>query len=168
MRYLILTLHRDYLGLFGFLQDNPTRVYQQGDYYCFIYREPLSCYLMPFKLTKLWLEVAEQVPERGELVRDFAPAYAGNQLLTELLDLEQHQLAEKRQGIGLALSGWLLDALCFGIHTRQEVAYLVRVMFMTGYDYEQVIGVFTSLTKRLDLARYFLTELNRCYKGVRV
>lgn len=163
MRYLTLTMHKDFLGLFSFLETNPTRAERKGDYYRFIYREPLSHYLTPFRLNKLWLEVSEDKPKPWELVRDHIPAYAGEKLLAELTDLEQHSLTQQRQGVGLVLTDWLLEAVCYGIATKQDTARLVRAMFVTGYDMEQVIGVFSTLARRLDLSSYFLQELGRFY-----
>lgn len=61
------------------------------------------------------------------------------------------------------MTDWLLDAVCYGIGTKQETALLVRAMFVTGYDMEQVIGVFSTLARRLDLSSYFLQELARFY-----
>lgn len=166
MTYLIITLHRDYLELFDFLRDNPTKAYQKGDYYRLAYYLPPNHYLTPFKFSKIWLEVTDTEPTGWELVRDFPTAYAGQKLLDELLDLERHQLAEKRQGRGLSLTGWLLDAVCFGITTKQELGVLVRAMFVTGYDYEQIIGVASNLVRRTELAGHCLQELNRLYEGV--
>lgn len=163
MTYLVLTLHRDYLELFGFLKTTPTKVYRKGDYYKFVYGQPLEHYLTPFRLSKLWLEVTEDFPQGWELVRDYPLAYASDKLLEELLDLEHHNLDQQRQGVGLEFGGWLLDAVCYGIATKQETAQLIRAMFVTGYDMEQVIGVFSTLTRRLDLSSYFLQELTRFY-----
>lgn len=163
MRYLTLTMHKDFLGLFSFLETNPTRAERKGDYYRFIYREPLSHYLTPFRLNKLWLEVTDEPLTPWQVIRDHIPAYAGQKLLDELQDLERHQLAEQRQGVGLALTDWLLEAVCYGIATKQDTARLVRAMFVTGYDMEQVIGVFSTLNRRLDLSGYFLQELGRFY-----
>lgn len=163
MRYLTLTLHKDFLGLFSFLETNPTRAERKGDYYRFIYREPLSHYLTPFRLNKLWLEVTDELLTPWQVIRDHIPAYAGDMLLNELYDLERHQLAEQRQGVGLVLTDWLLEAVCYGIATKQGTARLVRAMFVTGYDMEQVIGVFSTLTQRLDLSGYFLQELTKFY-----
>lgn len=167
-RYLSLIIHKDFLGLFGFLRDNPTRAYKNGSYYKFVYFEPLSYFLTPFKLNKLWLEISDTEPKAWELVRDNQIVYASDALLTELLDLEKHILTKQRQGTGLEFRGWLLDAVCYGIITKQDAALLVRLMFVAGYDYEQVIGVFSSLTKRFELSPYFLRELNRFYEGVSV
>lgn len=163
MTYLIVTLHRDYLELFDFLRDNPTRAYQKGDYYRLAYYLPPSHYLTPFQFGKLRLEVTGDLPHGWQQVRDYPTAYAGQQLLAELESLEAHKLMENRQGVGLSLTDWLLDAVCYGIRTKQETALLVRAMFVTGYDMEQVIGVFSTLARRLDLSSYFLQELARFY-----
>lgn len=163
---ITLTLHKDYLRLFSFLKDNPTKLERNGDYYRLTYWLRLGQIISPFRLGKLWLTVGAVSSDGWELIRDYQPTYAGDALLSEVYFLELEELRRQRQGVGLEFRGWLFDAVCYGIGTPEEVRYLVRLLFLTGYDMGQVIALYTATTKRQDLTSVFLEELNRFYKGV--
>lgn len=164
-----LYLHRDYLTLFGFLKDNPTRLERKGDFYRLTYFLPLGRLLTPFRFGKIWLTVNEGTPSEGwELVRDFSIAYADGLLIAELLDFENEELSRQRQGTGLPLIGWVFDCICYGIASREDTSLFIRAMFLAGYDFEQVTALFSAIAKKKDLAGFFLQEMNRLYKGVEV
>lgn len=154
---ITLTFHKDYLRLFSFLKDNPTKLEKKGDYYRLTYWLRLGRLITPFRLGKLWLTVGAVSSDGWEIVRSHKPSYAGDKLLNELqvLEFEELKRQRQRQGVGLELRGWLFDVVCYGIGRPEEVRFLVRLLFVAGYDMEQVIALYTAITKSQSLNRVF-------------
>lgn len=169
-RLMTLILHQDRLNFFGFLQNNPTQVWQNGQFFKFVYFEPLTSWLSDFAYKGVYLTI-DTMQEKGkgwQLVRDLPVAIAGQDLMTILEELEVNRLAEQRAGVGLDFSGWLFDIITAGLVTEEDTARLVKVMFLAGYDDSQVLRLFVAITRRKGLSRYFLKTLNRFYKGVSI
>ncbi|MGT2801004.1 hypothetical protein [Streptococcus marmotae] len=164
---LELTLHRDKLSFFGFLKKNPTRALKKGNYYKFVYLLPSGVGLMDFSYKGIIVHLADAVTENHwQLVRDLPLAMAGADLVEVLEDLERHRLEQARQGLGLELGGWIFDTIANGLYTEQDTAYFIRLMFLHGYDFEQLTSLFSAIVKRIELASYFLTTARKIYKGV--
>lgn len=157
--------HRDYLKLFAFLKDNPSRLSKKGDYYRLSYFLPLREVLAPFRFSKIWLTFEATSSEGWELVRDFPLAYAGADLLDKLKELELEELAKHRQAAGLTLTGWVLDLICHGMRTEEEAGAFIRAMFVTGYNLEQVASLGSMIIRKLDLVPYFVREATRIFEG---
>lgn len=166
MQLINLTFHRDYLSLFGFLKDNPSRLSRKGDYYRLTYFLPLWEVVTPFRFSKIWLTVGAVSSDGWEVVRDFPIAYAGAEMVETLQQLELEELTKNRQGVGLELKGWILDLISYGMRTEEETGLFIRAMFVTGYSFEQVVALGSMIIRRMSLAPYFIQELNRIYKGV--
>ena len=107
----------------------------------------------------------EQV-EGWRLVRDLEIVLASPDLLTILKDLEVNKLTEQRQGLGVELKGWVFDLICNGIYTRYETSLFVRLLFVNGYSFSQLVDLFSAIVKRKDLASYFLEVATKFYKEV--
>ena len=168
MRVIELTLSSDKLALFGFLKSTPTQVWKNGEYFKFIYFEPIGEALTDFHYKGLYVAVKdekEQV-EGWRLVRDLKIVLASPDLLTILKDLEVNKLTEQRQGIGVELKGWVFDLICNGIYTRYETSLFVRLLFVNGYSFSQLVALFSAIVKRRDLASYFLEVATKFYKEV--
>ena len=163
-----LTLSSDKLALFGFLKSTPTQVWKNGEYFKFIYFEPIGEALTDFHYKGLYVAVKdekEQV-EGWRLVRDLEIILASPDLLTILKELEVNKLTEKRQGLGVELKGWVFDLVCNGIYTRYETSLFVRLLFVNGYSFSQLVDLFSAIVKRKDLASYFLEVATKFYKEV--
>ena len=93
-------------------------------------------------------------------------ALASPDLLTILKDLEVNKSTEQRQGLGVELKGWVFDLICNGIYTRYETATLVRLLFVNGYSFSQLMDLFSAIVKRKELASYFLEVATKFYKEV--
>jgi len=168
MRVIELTLSSDKLALFGFLKSTPTQVWKNGEYFKFIYFEPIGEALTDFHYKGLYVAVKdekEQV-EGWRLVRDLKIVLASPDLLTILKELEVNKLTEQRQGIGVELKGWVFDLICNGIYTRYETSLFVRLLFVNGYSFSQLVDLFSAIVKRRDLASYFLEVATKFYKEV--
>ena len=168
MRVIELTLSSDKLALFGFLKSTPTQVWKNGEYFKFIYFEPIGEALTDFHYKGLYVAVKdekEQV-EGWKLFRDLEVVLASLDLLTILKELEVNKLTEQRQGLGVELKGWIFDLICNGIYTRYETSLFVRLLFVNGYSFNQLVDLFSAIVKRKDLASYFLEVARIFYKEV--
>lgn len=163
-----LTLSSDKLALFGFLKSTPTQAWKNGNHFKFIYFEPIGEALTDFHYKGLYVAVKNEKEEveGWRLVRDLEIVLASPDLLTILKDLEVNKLTERRQGLGVELKGWVFDLICNGIYTRYETSLFVRLLFVNGYSFSQLVDLFTAIVKRKDLASYFLEVATIFYKEV--
>ena len=168
MRVIELTLSSDKLALFGFLKSTPTQAWKNGEHYKFTYYEPIGEGLTAFHYKGLYVSIKDEkeAVEGWELVRDLDIALASPDLLTILKELEVNKLTEQRQGLGLELKGWIFDLICNGIYTRYETSLFVRLLFVNGYSFSQLVDLFSAIVKRKDLASYFLEVARIFYKEV--
>ena len=168
MRVIELTLSSDKLALFGFLNSTPTQVWKNGEYFKFIYFEPIGEALTNFHYKGLYVTVKEEQEEveGWRLVRNLKIVLASPDLLTILKELEVNKLTEQRQGLGVELKGWVFDLICNGIYTRYETSLFVRLLFVNGYSFSQLVDLFSAIVKRKDLASYFLEVATTFYKEV--
>lgn len=168
MRVIELTLSSDKLALFGFLKSTPTQVWKNGEYFKFIYFEPIGEALTNFHYKGLYVTVKEEQEEveGWRLVRNLKIVLASPDLLTILKELEVNKLTEQRQGGGVELKGWVFDLICNGIYTRYETSLFVRLLFVNGYSFSQLVDLFSAIVKRKDLASYFLEVATKFYKEV--
>lgn len=168
MRVIELTLSSDKLALFGFLKSTPTQAWKNGNHFKFIYFESIGEALTDFHYKGLYVAVKDESEEveGWRLVRDLEIVLASPDLLTILKDLEVNKLTEQRQGIGVELKGWVFDLICNGIYTRYETSLFVRLLFVNGYSFSQLVDLFSAIVKRKDLASYFLEVATKFYKEV--
>ncbi|EHD40271.1 phage protein [Streptococcus pneumoniae] len=104
--------------------------------------------------------------EGWELTRDLEIGLASPDLLMILKNLEVNKLTEQRQGLGVELKGWVFNLICNGIYTRYETSLFVRLLFVNGYSFSQLVDLFSAIVKRKDLASYFLEVATKFYKEV--
>ena len=168
MRVIELTLSSDKLALFGFLKSTPTQVWKNGEYFKFIYFEPIGEALTDFHYKGLYVTVKEEKEEveGWRLVRNLEIVLASPDLLIILKELEVNKLTEQRQGLGVELKGWVFDLICNGIYTKYETSLFVRLLFVNGYSFSQLVDLFSTIVKRKDLASYFLEVATIFYKEV--
>ena len=166
MRVIELTLSSDKLALFGFLKSTPTQVWKNGEHFKFVYFEPIGEALTNFHYKGLYVTVKDEKEEveGWRLVRDLEIVLASPDLLTILKELEVNKLTEQRQGLGVELKGWIFDLICNGIYTRYETSLFVRLLFVNGYSFSQLVDLFSAIVKRKDLASYFLEIATKFYK----
>ncbi len=168
MRVIELTLSNDKLALFGFLKSTPTQAWKNGEHFKFIYFEPIGEALTDFRYKGLYVAVKDKKEEveGWKLIRDLKIAMASSDLLTILKELEVNKLTEQRQGLGVELKGWVFDLICNGIYTRYETSLFVRLLFVNGYSFSQLVDLFSVIVKHRDLASYFLEVATKFYKEV--
>ena len=168
MRVIELTLSSDKLALFGFLKSTPTQAWKNGNHFKFIYFEPIGEALTDFHYKGLYVTVKEEKEEveGWRLVRNLEIVLASPDLLIILKELEVNKLTEQRQGLGVELKGWVFDLICNGIYTKYETSLFVRLLFVNGYSFSQLVDLFSAIVKRKDLASYFLEVATKFYKEV--
>ena len=168
MRVIELTLSSDKLALFGFLKSTPTQVWKNGEHFKFVYFEPIGEALTNFHYKGLYVTIKEEKEEveGWRLVRNLEIVLVSPDLLIILKDLEVNKLTEQRQGLGVELKGWIFDLICNGIYTRYETSLFVRLLFVNGYSFNQLVDLFSAIVKRKDLASYFLEVARIFYKEV--
>ena len=168
MRVIELTLSSDKLALFGFLKSTPTQVWKSGEHFKFIYFEPIGEALTNFYYKGLYVTVKEEKEEveGWKLIRDLEIVLASPDLLTILKELEVNKLTEQRQGLGVELKGWVFDLICNGIYTKYETSLFIRLLFVNGYSFSQLVDLFSAIIKRKELASYFLEVATKFYKEV--
>ncbi|HEM3443073.1 TPA: hypothetical protein U1B40_001618 [Streptococcus suis] len=160
-----VTIKRGEQILLDLLKDNPTRAVMQNDFFRFYYYLPFGSYITPFSLNNIILKVFEEIPapKDWELIRDYPISIMKTSLLVKLEDIEKYMLDQQRQASGLYLDGWVFDTITNGIYTKEETAIFIRQMYLYGYDFEQVVSLFTAIVKRSSLASYFLDMMKRLY-----
>lgn len=168
MRVIELTLSSDKLALFGFLKSTPTQTWKNGEHFKFIYFEPIGEALTDFHYKGLYMAVKDKKEEveGWKLIRDLEIVLASPDLLTILKELEVNKLTEQWQGLGVELKGWVFDLICNGIYTRYETSLFIRLLFVNGYSFSQLVDLFSAIVKRKDLASYFLEVATKFYKEV--
>ena len=168
MRIIELTISVEKMPLFGFLKSTPTQVWKNGEHFKFIYFEPMGEALTDFHYKGLYVAVKDKKEEveGWKLIRDLEIVLASPDLLTILKELEVNKLTEQRQGLGVELKGWVFDLICNGIYTRYETSLFVRLLFVNGYSFGQLVDLFSAIVKRKDLASYFLEVATTFYKEV--
>lgn len=168
MRVLELILSADKLSLFAFLKSNPTQVWKNGNYYKFVYYEPIGEGLTDFRYKGLYVTIREDKSNREgwELIRGLEITLASPDLLIILKDLEVNKLTDQRKGLGVELKGWVFDLICNGIYTKYETSLFIRLLFVNGYSFSQLVDLFSAIVKRKDLASYFLEVATKFYKEV--
>lgn len=161
-----LTIHKDFWELFSFLKNNKTRTFRNGDYLKLVYFKSAEIVVPPLSLKGVTLKIVEDVQESNwELVRDKKIAVIEQDLADILNLLSADELKKTRQSNPVCDS-WFFERIIYGISEPSDAVLLVRYLFSHGYDFEAVTGVFSSLCKRVDLAKVFLNEMNIFYKEV--
>ncbi|MGT2785345.1 hypothetical protein [Streptococcus merionis] len=167
-RIIELIISQDKLQLFSFLKQTPTRVLKNGQHFKFLYLEPLDSCLVDFYYKGLMVKVVDRLIKLNswQVVRDYPIALASGDLIGILDDLEGNKLTKTREGQYLPFNGWLFDTITTGLYTKQDTTALIKLMFLHGYDFEQVTQVFSAIVRRKGLAGHFLATMKRIYKEV--
>ncbi|MFH6615083.1 hypothetical protein QE521_01895 [Streptococcus suis] len=164
-RIVEVTIKRGEQILLDLLKDNPTRAVMQNNFFRFYYYLPFGSYITPFSLNNIILKVFEEIPapKGWKLIRDYPISIMKTSLLAKLEGIEKITLDQQRQASGLYLEGWVFDIIINGIYTKEETAVFIRQMYLHGYDFEQVLDLFSAIVKRSSLASYFLDIMKQFY-----
>lgn len=170
MRTIEITVHSDKLTALDFLKDNPTLVLQNEKYFKFVYFEPIGAGLTNFHAKGITIRLCDHLQKNThwKAVRGNTPQLMKPEPLAVLQKLEAGKLNEERENQAIELNGWLFDIITNGIYTKEDTALFIRLLFLHGYSFEQVTQLFSSIVKRVALAKCFLEQMKIIYKGVSI
>lgn len=136
-----------------------TQALKKGNCYKFYYFLPLDTYMTGFIYKGLMVTIVNEYPKEQDgwiIARDNKISLIEGDLLAKLEKLERHNLKKMRLTCNFIYSPMLTELLQYGLCTKEDVAYLVRELYINGLDLEGAIGIFSTLTQRSDLSSYFL------------
>lgn len=173
MQMINLQINAEVLPAFSFLKENPTRLLQKEKHLLLTYFKPPNIELVNHSYKGVKVEITESDPinqllaNGWELVRPFKVDIAKEELVQALNQIETKMLAKSRVGAGVVIDGLVYHWIAYGIRDPSDVINFVKLFFISGYSYEQVVQLFTNLTiPNKELLSLFLERMNETYKGV--
>lgn len=165
-----LQINKQILPLFSFLKDNPTRTIGKDNHVIMTYFEPPNHPFFPFSYKGITVSIQEcdnldnYLMDGWQIARNYKIATVQNKLLGVLSDLEQEYLSRARAGNTIAINGIVYNWIAYGLSSTEDVISFVKVFYLNGYSYEQIIQLYTNLTKSTKLNVIFLNTLNKFFK----
>ncbi|ESR08788.1 hypothetical protein DIX60_10110 [Streptococcus iniae] len=173
MQMINLQINAEVLPAFPFLKNNPTRLLQKENHLLLTYFKPPNIELVNYSYKGVKVEITEHDPinqllaDDWEITRPFKVAIAKRELVQALNQVETKVLTESRIGAGVVIDGLVYHWIAYGIQEPSDVVNFVKLFFISGYSYEQVVQLFTNLTlPKKELLALFLERMNQVYKGV--
>ena len=80
-------------------------------------------------------------------------------------ELEHEYLNRQRAGSPLAINDVVYHWIAYGLSSKEDMIAFVKLFYLNGYSYEQIIQLYTNLTKSNKLNVIFLNTLNNFFKG---
>lgn len=99
-----------------------------------------------------------------QVARDYQIASVQDKLADVLDELEHEYLNRQRAGSPLPIMGLVFDWIAYGLSSKEEIIAFVKLFYLNGYSYEQIIQLYTNLTKSNKLNVIFLNTLNNFFK----
>ena len=169
-QFINLQINKQVLPLFSFLKDNPTRTIAKDNHVMMTYYQPIGFYIVPFSYKGITVTVTatddlESYLEDGwQVARDYKIASVHDKLADVLDELEHEYLNRRRAGSPLPIMGLVFDWIAYGLSNKEEIIAFVKVFYLNGYSYEQIIQLYTNLTKSNNLNTCFLNTINTIFK----
>lgn len=169
-RLIDLKINRKVLPLFNFLKNNPTRTIGKDNHVIMTYFEPPNHAFFPFSYKGITVSIQEcdsldnYLIDGWQIVRDYKIASVKDKLLNVLSELELEYLNQARMGSTLTINGIVYNWIAYGLSNTDDVISFVKVFYLNGYSYEQIIQLYTNLTKSTKLNVIFLNTLNNFFK----
>ncbi len=170
-QFINLQINKQILPLFGFLKDNPTRTIAKGNHVMMTYYQPPDIALMNFSYKGITVTVTatddldNYLMDGWQVARDYQIASVKDKLADVLDELEHEYLNRQRAGSPLPIMGLVFDWIAYGLSSKEEIIAFVKLFYLNGYSYEQIIQLYTNLTKSTKLNVIFLNTLNNFFKG---
>jgi len=170
MDMINLQLHKDVLPAFTFLKDSPTRLLQKDNHILLTYFKPPNVELVNYSYKGVKLEITEHgqidelIADGWERIRPFKVTVAKRELVEALSQIETKILTKSRVGAGVVIDGQVYKWIAYGIREPKDVINFVKMFFLCGYSYEEVVQLFTNLTiPNKELLALFLERMNKMY-----
>lgn len=170
-QFINLQINKQVLPLFGFLKDNPTRTIAKDNHVMMTYYQPPAFYLVPFSYKGITVtvtatdELESYLVDGWQVARDYQIASVQDKLADVLNELEYEYLNRQRAGIPLAINDVVYHWIAYGLSSKEDMIAFVKLFYLNGYSYEQIIQLYTNLTKSNKLNVIFLNTLNNFFKG---
>lgn len=170
-QFINLQINKQVLPLFSFLKDNPTRTLAKDNHVIMTYYQRLDCYLTPFSYKGITVTVTatddldNYLMDGWQVARDYQIASVKDKLADVLDELEHEYLNRQRAGSPLPIMGLVFDWIAYGLSNTEDMIAFVKLFYLNGYSYEQIIQLYTNLTKSTKLNVIFLNTLNNFFKG---
>lgn len=170
-QFINLQINKQVLPLFGFLKDNPTRTIAKDNHVMMTYYQPPAFYLVPFSYKGITVtvtatdELESYLADCWQVARDYQIASVQDKLADVLNELEHEYLNRQRAGSPLAINDVVYHWIAYGLSSKEDMIAFVKLFYLNGYSYEQIIQLYTNLTKSNKLNVIFLNTLNNFFKG---
>jgi len=170
-KFIDLKINKKVLPLFKFLKNNPTRTMEKDNHVIMTYFEPPNHAFFPFSYKGITVSVQEcdsldnYLMDGWQIARDYKIASVKDKLLGVLSELELEYLSQSRTGNTLTINGIIYNWVAYGLSNTDDVISFVKVFYLNGYSYEQIIQLYTNLTKNTKMNVIFLNTLNNFFKG---
>lgn len=170
-QFINLQINKQVLPLFGFLKDNPTRTIAKDNHVMMTYYQPPAFYLVPFSYKGITVtvtatdELESYLVDGWQVARDYQIASVQDKLADVLNELEYEYLNRQRAGSPLAINDVVYHWIAYGLSSKEDMIAFVKLFYLNGYSYEQIIQLYTNLTKSNKLNVIFLNTLNNFFKG---
>lgn len=165
-----LQINKQVLPLFNFLKDNPTRTLAKGKHVMMTYYKPPDFDLLPFSYKGITVSIQEcdnlesYFNDGWQVARDYQTASVGNKLADVLGELEHEYLNRQRAGSPLPITGLVFDWIAYGLSSKGDMVAFVKLFYLNGYSYDDIVQLYTSLTKSNKLNSCFLNTINTIFK----
>lgn len=170
-QFINLQINKQVLPLFGFLKDNPTRTIAKDNHVMMTYYQPPAFYLVPFSYKGITVtvtatdELESYLADGWQVARDYQIASVQDKLADVLNELEHEYLNRQRAGSPLAINDVVYHWIAYGLSSKEDMIAFVKLFYLNGYSYEQIIQLYTNLTKSNKLNVIFWNTLNNFFKG---
>lgn len=165
-----LQINKQVLPLFNFLKDNPTRTIAKGKHVMMTYYKPPDFDLLPFSYKGITVSIQEcdnldgYFDDGWQVAREYRIASVGNKLADVLGELEHEYLNRQRAGSPLPITGLVFDWIAYGLSSKGDMVAFVKLFYLNGYSYDDIVQLYTSLTKSNKLNSCFLNTINTIFK----
>lgn len=165
-----LKINKQVLPLFRFLADNPTQAIAKGNHIIMFYYAPPKSFIMPFSYKGITVSIKDgdnlesYLSDGWKIVRGNNIALAQNKLLDVINDLETSQLKQRRAGTPVAINGEVFNWISYGLNNLEDVDKFVKLFYICGYSYDEIVQLYTSLVKNMKGHERFLKIINTLFK----
>ena len=169
-QFINLQINKQVLPLFSFLKDNPTRTIAKDNHVMMTYYRPPDFYLVPFSYKGITVTVTvtddleSYLDDGWQVARDYQIASVKDKLADVLDELEHEYLNRQRAGSPLPIMGLVFDWIAYGLSSNEDMVAFVKLFYLNGYSYDDIVQLYTSLTKSNKLNSCFLNTINTIFK----
>lgn len=165
-----LKINKQVLPLFRFLADNPTQAIAKGNHIIMFYYEPPKSFIMPFSYKGITVSIKDgddlesYLSDGWKVARNYRIAQVKSELLDVINDLELSQLKQRRAGNPVAINGEVFNWIAYGINDIEDVDKFIKLFYVCGYSYDDIVQLYTSLVKNMKGHERFLNTINTLFK----